>query len=84
MPRQRFTSSLIQDANCKNGLLSGLQTEAVIDEQRLGECSAKFALPGCHTGGPVRWSVAGRGKAAISYFHLPTAVNRSQALITNQ
>ena len=45
--------------------------ETGIGEQRLGECSAKFAMPGCHTGGPVRWSVAGTGKATISYFHSP-------------
>ena len=45
--------------------------ECVIGEQRLGEFSAKFAMPGCHTGGPVRWSVAGTGKTAISHFHSP-------------
>ena len=45
--------------------------ECVICEQRLGEFCAKFAISGCHTGGPVRRSVAGRGKDAISHFHSP-------------
>ena len=37
----------------------------------IGECNAKFAMPGCGTGGPVRWSVADTPKAAISHFHSP-------------
>ena len=51
--------------------------ECVIGEQQLGEWSAKFAMPGCDTGGPVRWSVAGAGKAAISHFH---SLNRCSPL----
>ena len=53
------------------GIYDVLHTECVISEQRLGEWSAKFAMPGCHTGRPVQWFVAGTGKAAISHFHSP-------------
>ena len=44
--------------------------ESVIGKQWLGECSAKFGMPGCHTGGPVRWSVvavAGDGRNFTFY-----------------
>ena len=52
----------------------------MIGEQRLGECSAKFAVPSCHAGGPVRWFVAGTGNDAISHFHSP---NRCSQIITH-
>ena len=36
-----------------SGPINQFSPETVIGEQQLDECSAKFAIPGCHIGGPV-------------------------------